>query len=97
MKLLRKFLDNQEKHFKKGGKLGKLYPLFEAIDTFLYTPGKVTPGASHIRDAMDFKTDHDVGGDCAGACGADGPFTIPGTRPTWSWPGWEKQQPRGGV
>ena len=55
MKLLRKFLDNQEKHFKKGGKLGKLYPLFEAIDTFLYTPGKVTPGASHIRDAMDFK------------------------------------------
>ncbi len=55
MKLLRKFLDNQEKHFKKGGKLEKLYPLYEAIDAFLYTPGTVTPGASHIRDAMDFK------------------------------------------
>ncbi len=55
MKFLRKFLDKQEKHFVKGGKLQRLFPLYEAIDTFLYTPGKVTSGASHIRDAMDFK------------------------------------------
>jgi Na+-transporting NADH:ubiquinone oxidoreductase subunit B len=55
MKFLRKFLDKQEKHFEKGGKLGGLYYLYEAIDSFLYTPGKPAPGASHIRDAIDFK------------------------------------------
>ncbi len=54
MKFLRKILDKQEKHFKDG-KLKALYPLFEATETFMFTPGKVTPGASHIRDAMDFK------------------------------------------
>lgn len=55
MKLLRKFLDKHGKLYEKGGKLEKFYFLFEAIDGFLYTPGKVTPGPSHIRDAMDFK------------------------------------------
>ncbi|MCK9280778.1 MAG: NADH:ubiquinone reductase (Na(+)-transporting) subunit B [Melioribacteraceae bacterium] len=55
MKFLRTFLDNQEKYFHKGGKLEKLYPLYEAIDTFLYTSGSVTSKASHIRDAMDLK------------------------------------------
>jgi len=55
VKFLRKILDNQEKHFIKGGKLQKLFPLYEAVDTFLYTSGKVTSGASHVRDAMDLK------------------------------------------
>jgi Na+-transporting NADH:ubiquinone oxidoreductase subunit B len=55
MKFLRKFLDKQEKHFKEGGKLKGLYYLWEALDSFMYTPGKPAPGASHIRDAMDFK------------------------------------------
>ena len=55
MKALRKFLDKQHKHFEKGGKLEKLFPLWEAQDTFLYTPGQVTRGASHVRDASDLK------------------------------------------
>jgi Na+-transporting NADH:ubiquinone oxidoreductase subunit B len=55
MKGLRKLLDKQEKHFVRGGKFEKLYPLFEAADTFLYTPGKVTQRASHVRDVMDIK------------------------------------------
>ena len=55
MKALRKILDDQEKHFKPGGKLEKLYPLYEAQDTFLYTPGHVTRSASHVRDASDLK------------------------------------------
>ncbi len=55
MKFLRTFLDNQEKYFHKGAKLEKLYPLYEAIDTFLYTSGSVTSKASHVRDAMDLK------------------------------------------
>ena len=55
MKVLRKFLDNQKKHFTSGGKFEKLYPLYEATDTILYTPDHVTSGTSHVKDAMDLK------------------------------------------
>lgn len=55
MKLLRNLLDKQEKHFLKGGKLEKLFPLYEAVDTFLYTPASPTKAASHVRDVMDLK------------------------------------------
>jgi Na+-transporting NADH:ubiquinone oxidoreductase subunit B len=55
VRFLREFLDKQEKHFLKGGKLEKIYYLYEALDGFIYTPGKVTKNASHIRDAMDLK------------------------------------------
>ena len=55
MKPLRRFLDRIESHFAKGGKLEKLYPLYEAGDTFLYTPPDVTKGGTHIRDALDLK------------------------------------------
>ena len=55
MKFLRNILDNLHPQFDKGGKLEKLYPIYEAIDTFFYTPGEVTEGASHVRDGMDLK------------------------------------------
>ena len=55
MKALRKLLDSQAKHFEKGGKLEKLYPMWEAQDTFLYTPGYTTKSAAHVRDAADLK------------------------------------------
>ena len=55
MRFLRNFIDKHEKHFLKGGKLEKLYYLFEALDGFLYTPDKTTRYPSHIRDGMDFK------------------------------------------
>jgi Na+-transporting NADH:ubiquinone oxidoreductase subunit B len=55
MKGLRHFLDRQEKHFKKGGRLARLFPLFEATDTFLFTPGKVARNASFIRDVINVK------------------------------------------
>ena len=55
MKFLLEFLQKQEKYFEKGGKLEKLYPLFEATESFLYTPGKVTRTAAHVRDFMDLK------------------------------------------
>jgi Na+-transporting NADH:ubiquinone oxidoreductase subunit B len=55
MKFLRKIQDLQAPLFHKGGKLEKLYPLYEANDTFLFTPGEVTKGASHVRDGIDLK------------------------------------------
>ncbi len=55
MKFLKNIFEKQEKHFQKGGKLEKFFPLFEATETFMFTPGTVTRGASHVRDAMDLK------------------------------------------
>ena len=55
MSVLRRLLDKQAHHFEPGGRLEKLYPLWEAQDTFLYTPGEVTAGPSHVRDGLDFK------------------------------------------
>ncbi|MEM9620159.1 MAG: NADH:ubiquinone reductase (Na(+)-transporting) subunit B [Pseudomonadota bacterium] len=52
---LRSFMDDIAPNFEKGGKLEKLYPAYEAIDTALYTPGKVTGGAAHVRDGLDLK------------------------------------------
>ena len=52
---LRSFLDDLAPTFEKGGRLEALYPAYEAIDTALYTPGKITAGASHIRDSLDLK------------------------------------------
>ncbi|MCH2180182.1 MAG: NADH:ubiquinone reductase (Na(+)-transporting) subunit B [Mariniblastus sp.] len=52
---LRNLLDKIEPLFKKGGRLEKLYPLYEANDTFLFTPGEVSKGSTHVRDAIDTK------------------------------------------
>lgn len=54
MKFLRNLLDQVEPHFEEGP-LKKLYPLYEALDTFLYTPGKVNEGPTHVRDGIDLK------------------------------------------
>ena len=55
MKALRRFLDRIHSSFKPGEKYEKLYPLYEAADTFLYTPDEVTSGPSHVRDGLDNK------------------------------------------
>ncbi len=55
MRWLRKLLDSKAPLFEDGGKLEKFYPLYEAADTFFYTPGEVTRNASHVRDALDLK------------------------------------------
>ncbi len=55
MGFLRRLLDKQEKLFIKGGKLERLYPLFEAGDAFLFTTGKTTEKPSFVRDGADLK------------------------------------------
>lgn len=55
MQFLREMLDKQRPLFQKGGKFEKLYPLWEANETFLFTPGEVTHAPSHVRDAIDLK------------------------------------------
>ncbi len=55
MKAVRRMLDRMAVPFGEGRRLHRLYPLFEAVDTFTFTPGKVTRGSTHVRDGMDLK------------------------------------------
>ena len=55
MKFLRKILDNLEPKFQKGEKLQKFYPLYEMVDTFLYSENRQATKAPYIRDAIDLK------------------------------------------
>lgn len=55
MKFLEHFFDKQKPLFTKGGKLEKFYPLYEAIDTFAFTPADVTASDAHVRDGIDLK------------------------------------------
>ena len=53
--MLRRLFDEVKPLFEKGGKLEKLYPLYEAQDTFLFSPADTTKGRTHVRDAIDTK------------------------------------------
>jgi Na+-transporting NADH:ubiquinone oxidoreductase subunit B len=55
MKAVRKFLDHLGQHFQKGKPLEKLYPLYEAVDGFLFTSGKTSDKPPFVRDAVDLK------------------------------------------
>jgi Na+-transporting NADH:ubiquinone oxidoreductase subunit B len=55
MKPLRTFLDRLEPLFTKGGRFEQFYALFEAVDTFFFSPPDLTRGSPHVRDAIDLK------------------------------------------
>lgn len=55
MKILEKTIEKMGMWFEKGRPLAKFYPLYEALDTFLLTPGKVTKKGPHLRDGIDLK------------------------------------------
>jgi len=55
MKRLLHFLEHHKDLFEKDGKLQSLYALYEAIDTFLFTPTRVAQHDVHVRDAIDLK------------------------------------------
>ncbi len=55
MKSLRNYIDKIKPQFKKGGKFEKLHSTFDAFETFLFVPDKVTYKGAHIRDAIDMK------------------------------------------
>lgn len=52
---LRRYIDRIKPNFEKGGKYAKLKSTFEAFESFLYVPDKVTFTGSHIRDPIDMK------------------------------------------
>ncbi|MGY8763126.1 MAG: NADH:ubiquinone reductase (Na(+)-transporting) subunit B [Fidelibacterota bacterium] len=55
MKWLRDILDKVAPTFKADGKLEKLYPIFEATDTILFSTDERTHSGPHIRDSVDVK------------------------------------------
>ena len=55
MKLFKNILNSVKPHFEEGGKLEKLYPAYDAFETFLFVPDHTTHKGSHIRDAIDLK------------------------------------------
>ena len=55
MKLVKNILESVKPLFVKGGKLEKMYPAYDAFETFLFVPDHTTKSGSHIRDAVDLK------------------------------------------
>jgi Na+-transporting NADH:ubiquinone oxidoreductase subunit B len=56
MKFIHSLLEKQKPLFEKGGKFEKFYYLFEAGETFLFTPATVTKNKGvQVRDAIDLK------------------------------------------
>lgn len=55
MKAIKEIFDSARSYFEPGGKLERLYPVFEAHETFLYSPGGRTKTGSHVRDSIDSK------------------------------------------
>lgn len=51
----RSFFDRIEPHFEKGGKYEKYFPLYEMVESFVYTPRTVTTAAPHARSFIDMK------------------------------------------
>lgn len=52
---LRSFFDRIEPHFERGGKYEKYFPVYEMVESFLYTPKTVTTVAPHARSYVDMK------------------------------------------
>jgi Na+-transporting NADH:ubiquinone oxidoreductase subunit B len=55
MKPLRAFLDKLEPLFTRGGRFEQFHALYEAVDTFFYSPPDLARGSPHVRDALDLK------------------------------------------
>lgn len=52
---LRNYIDKTKPNFEEGGKFAKFHSTFEAFETFLYTPNRVTTSGTHIRNYVDMK------------------------------------------
>ncbi|MEM8802064.1 MAG: NADH:ubiquinone reductase (Na(+)-transporting) subunit B [Pseudomonadota bacterium] len=52
---LRDFFDRIEPQFEKGGKYERYFPVYEMVESFLYTPKTVTTVAPHARSYIDMK------------------------------------------
>ena len=52
---LRNFFERIEPNFTKGGRFEKLFPIYEMVESLVYTPKTVTSAAPHARSFVDMK------------------------------------------
>jgi len=52
---LKHYFEKHAPKFSSGGRYHAFYPLFEAVETLFYTPGRVNKGVTHVRDSIDLK------------------------------------------
>lgn len=55
IKALKRLFDTTRPHFASGGKLEKLHPLFDAVETVAFAPALPTTADTHVRDSLDLK------------------------------------------
>lgn len=55
MSPLKHLFDATRPYFETGGRLEKLHPLFDAIQTVAFTPAIPTRADTHVRDSLDLK------------------------------------------
>jgi len=55
MKSLSEISAAAERYFRPGSRLARYYPLYEALDSFLFGSRQVTKNAPYVRDAIDLK------------------------------------------
>ena len=55
MNRIEKFFEATRKHFVEGGKLEKLWPFYESIESVFFAPARVTKVAPNVRDNLDVK------------------------------------------
>ncbi len=55
MKAIRNYVDKIKPNFEKGGKLESFNSFFDAIETFLFVPNKVSKNGVHVHDPIDLK------------------------------------------
>ena len=56
MKALHKLIEERVKpNFTGEGKLKRFWVVFDALETFLFTPGHTTKKGVHVRDGIDLK------------------------------------------
>ena len=52
---LRNFFDSNKKHFINEGKYKKWFPIFDAIENFIFSTTTKTTNPIHVRDALDIQ------------------------------------------
>ena len=55
MNALKRLFDANRPHFESGGRLEKLHPLFDAVETVAFHPALPTKADAHVRDSLDLK------------------------------------------
>ena len=55
MKRIERFFESTRRHFEKGGKLEKLWPFYESIESVFFASARTSRTAPNVRDNLDVK------------------------------------------